>query len=161
MDIDIYGIPKGLPCDLIAAAVMFSYEYYELPDVISTTVQFNEKDEPYLAVAIWDEVELEAEIFIYEGLSACETVVTIFHEMCHVKQAWKEELFVDIDAGIKEWLGVTYSYKDPDQPEYNDLPWEQDANRHEKLAFEAFRKKIASYEPSLLTLLSESDIVVS
>ena len=159
MYFDVYRRPRHLPDELITAAVLFAYDYLKLPAHITTDIFFNNKRDPFLGFALWNEEEQSAEIFIYQWQSTYQLIKTLFHELAHIQQHWLEKLICSEDFAIKEWLGVEYAFTDRVTEAYNDYPWEVDAINLERELMAAFKEKLAITYPNLLTYLSESDIV--
>ena len=66
-------------------------------------------------------------------LNSYMTILTIAHEMTHVKHYCRGELR-DIKGYPKKWLGEIYD----ESVEYKDLPWEKDALKMEQILYQAW-----------------------
>lgn len=63
-----------------------------------------------------------------------EILQTLAHEFVHIKQFSRKELIFKEDHSI--WFGIVYK----DGKAYQNLPWEKEARRVEKLLYESFIK---------------------
>lgn len=79
------------------------------------------------------------EIELKKGMSIYDLIATICHEMVHVKQYYRGELF-DNGEGVR-WKSKKISA----DTDYLDQPWEKEAFRlEEKLAIECFKQLTTS-----------------
>ncbi len=76
------------------------------------------------------------EIYIDESLDLDEMVISLAHELVHVKQYELREL-VELKNSALQWNGVFYS-----NALYNDAPWEKEAFEKENVLFECYQNWI-------------------
>jgi hypothetical protein len=73
---------------------------------------------------------------IKRGLNIFDLITTVCHEMIHVKQFVRKELFVS-DEGLNTWKEKQFL----GDIQYKDLPWEKEAfAKEEALALECFKE---------------------
>lgn len=73
-------------------------------------------------------------IQIEDSLEFDDMIVTIMHEMIHVKQYVKNEM-ADLSCGNVRWKKCTYN---PDNLDYWDHPWEKEAHNFDEILASAF-----------------------
>ena len=78
-------------------------------------------------------------IYLSKDSSISEIKKTLIHELCHVQQV-NHGLLQMQDSGDTIWMGELYQYKDRQRMmrkrqivDYDDYPWEIDANRKEPI----------------------------
>lgn len=77
------------------------------------------------------------ELEIDPRLSDKELVLTVFHEMVHVRQYFKRQLRDEAFGNVKSWLGKMYC---EDTVGYRKLPWEKEAFKLQEALFKQFAK---------------------
>jgi len=120
---EVENIPKKVPLDLLDRAVSFASEFLALD--VDLLVSFESMKTHQCGFCDYDEDEVV--ITIAKRLSVREIIVTLFHEMVHVKQYSEGRL-----EQIGVWLGQKYDC------DYADLPWEIEAHETEKVMMEKF-----------------------
>lgn len=80
----------------------------------------------------------EFEILLNYNASRKNQIVTLLHEMAHVKQYARNEL-VCYNVGNYRWLGKRII---TDIDEYDTLPWEIDATQIEKFLLEQYNEHV-------------------
>jgi hypothetical protein len=80
----------------------------------------------------------EFEILLNNSASRKNQIITLFHEMVHLKQYARNELF-PYNMQKYRWLGKKLII---DNIEYNNLPWEIEAAETEKVLFELYREHV-------------------
>jgi hypothetical protein len=117
--------PKKLSFDLLDRAIYFASEFLGLTNLNWLNVEFETLKKHQYGFCLYDDEEIV--ITVAKRLSVHDIIVTIFHEMIHVKQY--------IDGRLEEgsrWMGQVYNC------DYNELPWEKEAFELEKLMLEQF-----------------------
>jgi len=68
---------------------------------------------------------------------------TLFHEMVHIEQFYKEKLCItDNECGTYTWKGKEYARLKTTDDKYDDLPWEKEANRKAARVLEKFSMEL-------------------
>ena len=80
----------------------------------------------------------EFEIVLNNTATRKNQIITILHEMIHLKQYARNEL-VCYNVGKYKWLGKKI-YTDVN--DYENLPWEIEAEKSEKVLFEMYREHV-------------------
>ena len=120
---EVENLPKKLSVDILDRAVSFAVDFLELD--VDLLIEFESLKKHQCGFCDYDEDEVV--ITIAKRLSVQEMIVTLFHEMVHVKQYADGRLG---PAGI--WLGKKYECA------YDQLPWEIEAHEMEKVMMEKF-----------------------
>jgi hypothetical protein len=81
----------------------------------------------------------EFEILLNNTASRKNQIITILHEMIHLKQYARNELVCYNTFGKYKWLGKKM-YTSPN--DYENLPWEIEAEKTEKVLFEMYREHV-------------------
>ena len=81
----------------------------------------------------------EFEILLNNTASRKNQIITILHEMVHLKQYARKELIVYNSIGKYKWLNSKIQTGDDD---YENLPWEIEASQTEKVLFEMYRDHV-------------------
>lgn len=135
---DITMPPSHVGIEQLHDAVMFAYQYLDIPDGTSTEVIFNNKRDPFVGFAMYDFEEQLAEIYIYNKQSAEEILRTLFHEFVHIKQVIDKRLVVFEDSYDRIWNGEHFLHMSEPNELYNDLPWEVEAHSIEQQMIDNF-----------------------
>ena len=130
---EVENIPKKVPLDLLDRAMAFASDFLELDVDLLVSFQSLKKHQcgfcDYSNDCDYDYDQDEVVITIAKRLSVHEIIVTLFHEMVHVKQYSEGRL-----EQIGVWLGQKYDC------DYADLPWEIEAHETEQIMMEQFGK---------------------
>jgi hypothetical protein len=99
-------------------------------------------DDDVYAYCDWNDSNYKARDFtitVRKDLSKKQTLLAIAHEMVHVKQYAKGELYDLLRSRKCKWQGEVYeSYNTG----YWNLPWEIEAHRREKILYGEFMRQI-------------------
>lgn len=120
---EVENLPKKVSLDLLDRAVSFAADFLELD--VDLLVEFGNLKKHQCGFLDYDEDEVV--ITIAKRLSVHEMIVTLFHEMVHVKQYAEGRL-----EQVGVWLGQKYDC------DYVDLPWEVEAHEMEQVMMEKF-----------------------
>jgi len=120
---EVENLPKKLSADLLDRAVAFAAEFLGLD--VDLLIEFETLKKHQCGFCDYDEDEVI--ITIAKRLSLKEMIVTLFHEMIHVKQYADGRL-----EQISIWMGEKFDCA------YEDLPWEIEAHAIEKEMMEKF-----------------------
>jgi Zn-dependent peptidase ImmA (M78 family) len=82
----------------------------------------------------------EFEILLNNSASRKNQIITILHEMVHLKQYTRNEL-VQYHNDKYKWLGKKIRIE---TTQYETLPWEIEATKTEKVLFELYREHVRS-----------------
>jgi len=129
----IDNLPKKFDEVYMADAITWASEYLQIRFCLSLDLNWRgdmQKDFAGFA-GMSEEVEEEYEIEINSKLGLKNTLLTLFHELTHIKQIDEGQLMVNDIGRPSHWLGKKVI---PDLK--NDSPWEQEAYRNEKLMYE-------------------------
>ena len=74
-------------------------------------------------------------------MSDKDLVLTVFHEMVHVRQYFKRQLRAVNFGNSQKWLGKIY---DEDKVDYLKLPWEKEAFKLQEVLFKQYSKPRAA-----------------
>lgn len=142
MLIKIHNAPSKRAKDLIKDACRFAADFFFDKRVINNlviTIKFETgliKNSGMMACCSYSDGPTRPRLFqieIDKGLSIISMLLCIFHEMVHVKQYARNELYDSARDGKKfKWLGKWY---DEDKIYYFDQPWEIEAHGREKGLF--------------------------
>ena len=134
------GRPDKIPTKLCKEAVRFYGKHLLGPRLFSKVevlLDFTEKLDPHIhATCMWEDNNRKSREFILSVnpiLGKRSMLMTLAHEMVHVKQYAKGELvdFTNKDCMIKcRWKGDLYDLKKND--DYWEHPWEIEAHGREK-----------------------------
>ena len=155
MYFDVVRCPRHCPRSLVDAAVMFSYKYHDLPETLGCEVEFVPKDGAFVGSCEYEEEESMSWVFIYRGQYPSDIIRTVFHELTHIADRLAGRLLVSEDWNVKEWDGVTYRWGDTKNEDYNELPWEVNALKHEDQMFAIFKEELALVDPKLAAFLND------
>lgn len=147
MFIDIAGKSKFLDHDVIKKAILFYGEYLmgkRLANNLDVTVKFqNLRHTNDFAYCDWmDDNHMTREflITIDKSLNKKDTLLTLGHEMVHVKQYAKGEMKDYCrPPRMVRWKGQKFCMEDVD---YWSLPWEREARGYEMELYMKFREKM-------------------
>lgn len=120
---EVENLPKKVSLDLLDRAVSFAADFLDLD--VDLLVEFENLKKHQCGFCDYDEDEVV--ITIAKRLSVHEMIVTLFHEMVHVKQYAEGRL-----EQVGVWLGQKYDC------DYCDLPWEIEAHEMEQVMMEQF-----------------------
>ena len=120
---EVENLPKKLPIDLFDRAVSFAADFLSLD--VDLLIEFESLKMHQCGFCDYDEDAVT--ITISKRLSIQEIIVTLFHEMIHVKQYADGRL-----EQVGVWLGKKY------ECDYDQLPWEIEAHEMEKIMMEKF-----------------------
>lgn len=118
-EIAIHGTDDTDLIDVIERAATFA-KFKLFPKTESVVLDIEVVDGDSNSGASWDNGDREFSIVIDRGK---DFLITLFHEMIHVKQYLKKEL-VDLPHFQVKWKGYTYS---KDYFPYENRPWEIEA----------------------------------
>lgn len=126
--------PVSLRQEAVRAA-KFAMAYYNLDcDITLKLVKLNEM----AGYALYLD---SGKLIIAISANPIECVyLTIFHEMTHVKQYVKGEIFVNNDDSIR-WRGRTLNFDWDSWKEYASAPWEKEASEAENKLNTLWRKR--------------------
>jgi hypothetical protein len=87
------------------------------------------------------------------GLSHKSTLITLGHELVHIKQMTFGHRQESLDGTVIRWLGVAYK---PNAMDYYDLPWEIEAHGREYGLYDRFINHQAGITKPPATIIDES-----
>jgi hypothetical protein len=119
---EIVNMPKKIDEALLDRALSFACDYLDID--IDLTVEFDTLEKHQCGFCDYDD---EVIVTIAKRLTKKEIILTLFHEMIHIKQYDDGRL----EHGSK-WLGKVYNCS------YSDLPWEIEAHEIESIMMEKF-----------------------
>jgi hypothetical protein len=117
----------------ITAAVRYAAYRYGLQD-IELNIKLGKPRKKYCGFSEYDE-DHGFKIWLYPNKAL---LLTIFHEMTHIKQFYFDEL--DLDGIAPRWLGKKCRKK------YENQPWEIEANKMEEVLRREFFE-VSDYYP--------------
>jgi hypothetical protein len=117
----------------ITAAVRYAAYRYGLQD-IDLTIKLGKPRKKYCGFSEWTE-DFGFKVWLYPNKAL---LLTIFHEMTHIKQFYFDEL--DLDGAAPRWLGKKCRKK------YENQPWEIEANKMEEVLRREFFE-VSDYYP--------------
>jgi hypothetical protein len=120
---EVENLPKKLSLDLLDRAVAFAADFLSLD--VDLLIEFESMKTHQCGFCDYEADEVI--LTISKRLSVQEMIVTLFHEMIHVKQYADGRLE---QGGI--WLGKKYECA------YDQLPWEIEAHEMERVVMEKF-----------------------
>jgi hypothetical protein len=120
---EVENLPKKLSVDLLDRAVSFAADFLSLD--VDLLIEFESLKKHQCGFCDYDADEVI--LTISKRLSVQEMIVTLFHEMIHVKQYADGRL-----EQVGVWLGKKYECA------YDQLPWEIEAHEMEKVMMEKF-----------------------
>ena len=120
---EVENLPKKVSLDLLDRAVSFAADFLDLE--VDLLIEFESLKKHQCGFCDYDEDEVI--LTISKRLSVQEMIVTLFHEMIHVKQYADGRL-----EQVGVWLGKKYECA------YDQLPWEIEAHEMEKVMMEKF-----------------------
>ena len=126
---EIENIPKKLSYDLLDDAVHFAASFLGLDGTM--VIQFETLPKHQCGFCDYEDQD-DIIVILARRLSRRELILTLFHELVHVKQYVEGRLCDDTI-----WDGIDYSGVD-----YVELPWEQEAHELEQVMIEQFESKI-------------------
>ena len=85
-----------------------------------------------------DDKRREFEIVLDKNIDTKDLIRTVIHEMVHVKQYVRKVLDSEVGGSRMRWKSKTYPY----DIEYNDMPWEKEANKLETKYGNEYLKEI-------------------
>ena len=121
---EVENLPKKVSLDLLDRAVSFAADFLELD--VDLLISFQSLKKHQCGFCDYD-TDDGVVITIAKRLSVQEMIVTLFHEMIHVKQYADGRL-----EQVGVWLGKKYECA------YDQLPWEIEAHEMEKVMMEKF-----------------------
>jgi hypothetical protein len=127
---EVENLPKKVSLDLLDRAMTFASEFLELDVDVLVSFQSLKKHQYGFCDYSCNEGDYDEDevvITIANRLSVQEMIVTLFHEMIHVKQYVEGRL-----EQVGVWLGQKYECA------YDQLPWEIEAHEMEKVMTEIF-----------------------
>ena len=74
-----------------------------------------------------DDKRREFSVVLDKNVDTKDLIRTVIHEMVHIKQYIRKEMDSEIVGSRMRWKSKTYPY----DIEYNDMPWEKEANKLE------------------------------
>jgi len=141
MQISLYNVPKNLSADKLKSAAKFFAETLmsrRLCDNLKVRVCFTKTEGN---TTMWEDDNVrprEFTITIEKGMGMRNTLITLAHEMVHVKQYATGELRDYMSsARVQRWRNVKRDWQDV---EYWDLPWEIEAYGREKGLYYKFQR---------------------
>jgi hypothetical protein len=120
---EVENLPKKVSLDLLDRAVSFAADFLGLD--VDLLIEFESLKKHQCGFCDYDADEVI--LTISKRLSVQEMIVTLFHEMIHVKQYADGRL-----EQVGVWLGKKYECA------YDQLPWEIEAHEMEKVMMEKF-----------------------
>jgi len=120
---EVENLPKKVSLDLLDRAVSFAADFLDLE--VDLLIEFESLKKHQCGFCDYDADEVI--LTISKRLSVHEMIVTLFHEMVHVKQYAEGRL-----EQVGVWLGQKYDC------DYVDLPWEVEAHEIEQVMMEKF-----------------------
>lgn len=124
---EVENMPKRLSFEFLDRAVLFGMNFLGLDQNI--VIQFETLPKFQCGFCDYDEDEII--LTLARRLSRREAIVTLFHEMVHVKQHADGRL-----VNGTHWCGIDFG-----NVSYIDLPWEQEARRLEQVMLEMFERQ--------------------
>jgi len=85
-----------------------------------------------------DDKRREFSVVLDKNADTKDLIRTVIHEMVHVKQYIRKEMDSEVVGSRMRWKSKTYPY----DIEYNDMPWEKEANRLETKYGNEYLKEI-------------------
>lgn len=137
-EIAIHGIDDDTMIDIIDRACTFA-KFKLFPRTERVILDIEVVDGDSNSGSSWENDDREFHIMIDKGK---DFLITLFHEMIHVKQYLKREL-VDLPHFQVKWKGYTYS---KDYFPYENRPWE----------IEAYAMEEDLYNDFYLTMMNEA-----
>jgi Zn-dependent peptidase ImmA (M78 family) len=144
MKIKTRGIPDKLTRSLCKEAI----RYYgnellgsRLSKNITINVIFEVLPSPIKAMCQWQDDNhrcREFVILIHKKLNKKQTLITLAHEMVHVKQYATGELKDYLRTESVRWQNKVFSL---DKVKYWSSPWEKEAYKKDEILYEAFKKR--------------------
>jgi hypothetical protein len=147
MKVRVKGKPERVGIDRVKDAAHFYGEQLmskRLRERLIVTIDFVTLAPPFvLGFCTWDDDNRRPKEFLIEldrTLSVRKTLRTLAHEMVHVKQYARGELFDPISKpGHVKWMGSLIPMHDDDK--YWDLPWEIEAYGREVGLYHRFKSQ--------------------
>lgn len=142
MLVKIHNSPSKRVKELVKDACRFSSDFFfdkRVNGSLEITIKFVKnlkKDEGVMACCWYMDGPFRPRIFTIEidkGMSLLATLLCVFHEMVHVKQYAKNELYDSSrDNKAYKWQGKWYN---EEKIHYFDQPWEIEAHGRERGLF--------------------------
>ena len=85
-----------------------------------------------------DDKRREFSVVLDKNADTKDLIRTVIHEMVHVKQYIRKEMDSEVVGSRMRWKSKTYPY----DIEYNDMPWEKEANKLETKYGNEYLKEI-------------------
>ena len=85
-----------------------------------------------------DDKRREFSVVLDKNVDTKDLIRTVIHEMVHIKQYIRKEMDSEIVGSRMRWKSKTYPY----DIEYNDMPWEKEANKLETKYGNEYLKEI-------------------
>jgi Zn-dependent peptidase ImmA (M78 family) len=139
---------RGIPDKLTRALCKEAIRYYgnellgsRLSKNITINVIFEVLPNPIKAMCQWQDDNhrcREFVILIHKKLNKKQTLITLAHEMVHVKQYATGELKDYLRTESVRWQNKVFSL---DKVKYWSSPWEKEAYKKDEILYEAFKKR--------------------
>lgn len=123
--------PDCISYETLDRCMDLCWDYFDLPDIrVEISFCDDMEDDIY---GYGDVIGGIGIIEIFSELDEDEIIETLIHEIVHLKQILRYELIMrgNVDTGM--WYGTRYTISEHN---YNELPWEVEAIKYEKILME-------------------------
>ena len=144
MKIRSKGKPDNVPRSLCKESLQFYANELlgkRLSKNISLQLVFEELPSPYFAICDWNDdgpVHRNFIVIVNKTLKKRMMLITLAHEMVHVKQYARKELQDDQYRNNVKWLGKVVCLN---KTQYRKRPWEIEAYAKDKALYEKFKQR--------------------
>jgi hypothetical protein len=139
---------KGIPDNVSRSLCKESLRFYanellgkRLAKNISLQLVFEELPSPYFAICDWNDdgpVHRSFIVIISKTLKTKMMLVTLAHEMVHIKQYARKELQDNQHRDNVKWRGKAFCLN---KTKYHKRPWEIEAYAKDKPLYEKFKQR--------------------
>lgn len=139
---------KGIPVNVTRSLCKEAMRYYgeellgrRLSNNIKISLIFEKMPSPINALCQWQDDNhrcREFIIIIHKKLNKKQTLISLAHEMVHVKQFARGELKDYLRTDEVKWKNRVYNLN---KVKYWTCPWEKEAHKKDKILYESFKQR--------------------
>jgi len=127
----VENMPDTISYEVLDRVIVFACDYLGILYETNLEIEFDDELETY-QYGISDIEDGVAQLWLNPSLEKEDLIITIFHEMVHIRQILNGDLVIGEGKEKSKWRGVSYN------DSYQDTPWEKEAFEHEKIMLEGF-----------------------
>jgi hypothetical protein len=141
-------VTRGIPDNVTRSLCKEAVKYYSkellgtrLAKNIKVYLIFEKMPTPINAMCYWNDDNhkcREFVIVVHKKLNKKQTLISLAHEMVHVKQYARGELKDYLRSEEVKWQNRVYNLN---KVEYWSSPWEKEAYKKDRVLYEAFKQR--------------------